>query len=757
MKKSGWKRLRPSTFMRYALSYISLITLILAGLFGYMYFYVNREAQERLMANHVNRLSRIAYQHEGWVDTMLNTAVQIGLSPFIEPFSYAEEPARAYDLLRQMAPYTVTNSFCDQIYLCFTGDDHVYSSASSMTLDMFLSLVQYEHVSKEELLGLIRSPGALTILPAQQVESSLIDGNRLNMVTFLIPLGVGANGSKGTMMFLIKESVYQSMFADAIEDDNNTYVLHGDRVLASSADFPLPPDAVLKGLEDAAQGGSSTSFSWNGEEWTALSTGVTGWNMRYVTVLRAADLHSSIWNHMLPLFILLAAMTALGIPVALLLARRNMRPIREISSMLPEKSLGGDELATIQTGIRELSARNTDLTYQLERSLPMQRHEFTLRFMKGRYLTREEAVAAAAGLGMAIDKPYYAVVLSGAQDHDDQPLDLRVSPFKDVAGVLACGVELVALKAQMYLVFSDTREAILRLAELIRLEGMERCGHAIVALSSVQTDFSCAPAAYLEAASAFDNRFVMDQGGILDYASISTSIDDILPQARKVTDGINQALLLRNRGLLSGKIDELLHFLKHTNMSPFAFRLIYNDVIATLLREHTEALGSARSVQELYDIFSLSSCQSVDDLDALLRRLCDSIIMAEDHAEPGKAQAEEPSVISQVVSYMRDHFADPELSISAIAEAFEMPTARLSLAFKDVMRMSPLEYLTLLRVEHSKKLLSGSDLSIKEIAAAVGYYDASGFIRRFKQMTGVTPLQYRRSKEESGHGSHIDS
>ena len=84
-----------------------------------------------------------------------------------------------------------------------------------------------------------------------------------------------------------------------------------------------------------------------------------------------------------------------------------------------------------------------------------------------------------------------------------------------------------------------------------------------------------------------------------------------------------------------------------------------------------------------------------------------------------------------------------------------MSTARLSLAFKELTRMSPLEYLTLLRVERSKTLLRDTALSIKEIAAEVGYYDASSFIRRFKQITGVTPLQYRRSKEESG--THADS
>jgi len=176
-------------------------------------------------------------------------------------------------------------------------------------------------------------------------------------------------------------------------------------------------------------------------------------------------------------------------------------------------------------------------------------------------------------------------------------------------------------------------------------------------------------------------------------------------------------------------------------------------VIDKLLRRHAHTFVSGRSVQAYYDIFTLSSCQSIDDLDSLLRRLCVSIIDAtaeeEDIPEPDEA----PSIIQQVTVYIREHFTDPELSISAIAEAFDMATARLSLAFKDEMNMSPLEYLTLLRVEYSKQLLCMTEHSIKDIAMSVGYYDASSFIRRFKQMTGMTPLQYRRSKENSEHAS----
>ena len=88
--------------------------------------------------------------------------------------------------------------------------------------------------------------------------------------------------------------------------------------------------------------------------------------------------------------------------------------------------------------------------------------------------------------------------------------------------------------------------------------------------------------------------------------------------------------------------------------------------------------------------------------------------------------------------------------MAAIAESFDLSTSRLSLSFKDKTGMTPLEYLTLLRTEKAKLLLEQTDLPIREIAEQVGYYDSGSFIRRFKQLTGVTPLQYRHQKAQNG-------
>ena len=112
--KQYFRRLRSSAFARFALSYVLILTIVLACMFAYIFFYVEREVKENTLNSHVNRLSRIAYQHEDYLTTILNSAVQMGLSPDIQPFEFDQSPQKAYELLQQMAPYAVTNSFCDQ-------------------------------------------------------------------------------------------------------------------------------------------------------------------------------------------------------------------------------------------------------------------------------------------------------------------------------------------------------------------------------------------------------------------------------------------------------------------------------------------------------------------------------------------------------------------------------------------------------------------------------------------------------------------
>ena len=64
--------------------------------------------------------------------------------------------------------------------------------------------------------------------------------------------------------------------------------------------------------------------------------------------------------------------------------------------------------------------------------------------------------------------------------------------------------------------------------------------------------------------------------------------------------------------------------------------------------------------------------------------------------------------------------------------------------FKEWSGISPTQYRNSLRIAQAKALLLNNSMSIKDIAAYVGYDDQFYFSRVFKSITGVSPQQYKK-------------
>lgn len=67
--------------------------------------------------------------------------------------------------------------------------------------------------------------------------------------------------------------------------------------------------------------------------------------------------------------------------------------------------------------------------------------------------------------------------------------------------------------------------------------------------------------------------------------------------------------------------------------------------------------------------------------------------------------------------------------------------------FKNVLSMTPSEYIRRFRVAKSMELLKTTSLTAAEIAAEVGFGDISLYSRVFKQLIGITPTAFRKSGE----------
>jgi AraC family transcriptional regulator len=83
------------------------------------------------------------------------------------------------------------------------------------------------------------------------------------------------------------------------------------------------------------------------------------------------------------------------------------------------------------------------------------------------------------------------------------------------------------------------------------------------------------------------------------------------------------------------------------------------------------------------------------------------------------------------------------IALAAVAEEVQMSYFHFSRAFKQSMGVSPNVYMIEQRVERAKKLLSGSDLPIAEIALRAGFASQSHFTTTFRRLAWTTPKAFR--------------
>jgi AraC-like DNA-binding protein len=94
--------------------------------------------------------------------------------------------------------------------------------------------------------------------------------------------------------------------------------------------------------------------------------------------------------------------------------------------------------------------------------------------------------------------------------------------------------------------------------------------------------------------------------------------------------------------------------------------------------------------------------------------------------------------------YIQEHYADPNLSVSSLADEFSCSISYLSRAFKQVTGVRPNEYIHALRIRRARHLLRTTSLPIHRIATLVGFASSSVFIRAYRTAEGITPGAYRQ-------------
>lgn len=261
---------------------------------------------------------------------------------------------------------------------------------------------------------------------------------------------------------------------------------------------------------------------------------------------------------------------------------------------------------------------------------------------------------------------------------------------------------------------------------------------------------------FLKLPLAFQNQAVLivsiDDLPILSQKLPHTRIEEL---RREIVDGISQVLLIRRgfKGLVVVKnVDEIVLILQLEDTSEK-----YLPTLKDACKEFTAGLENPRTVSYMPAFtVSIGISTPVKDLTQLHKAYQEALTAAHTKFLPGTHSVTYikdegvhgyHAAVRDAIAFLKNHSSEDITVEMAARELFISPSYLMHL-FKAELGKTFNECLIEYRIEQAKELLGDKNNKIYEVCQRVGYTDAKYFSQLFKRMTGLSPSEFAKMKQE---------
>ena len=376
----------------------------------------------------------------------------------------------------------------------------------------------------------------------------------------------------------------------------------------------------------------------------------------------------------------------------------------------------------------------------------------------------EELLSVADKLDLKIMAPWYSIVLlkirSMKHDYEEYSgsivvVDERIAKLAEPEHVLIFDR---ALEGRAFLFKADSEDELLAyqkeylgnvkevLSGYVNLRYFGGIGTPVNRLREI-------PASFEDASHAFAHRYLVAESCILDSSLLmqegAAENEDFRISA------VNPEQIDRTKMqefLRTGDLDEVVYFvdeffgkLDGGAMKSRIFRqYITMDAYFSIV-DFLKGLGLQKDEIEAPDQDSSILQDEKNAMEYIVRIMDKALVLRE-----RKASSRYEDVVSEVIHYIENNYAQEELSLNLLASHVNFSPNHLSMIFSQQTGQTLIRYLTDYRMNRAKELLRCSSKKSSVISMEVGYKDPHYFSYLFKKTQGMTPTQYRGGRAAEG-------
>ncbi|KRE86301.1 hypothetical protein ASG89_09755 [Paenibacillus sp. Soil766] len=670
------------------------------------------------------------------LDEVASIVRQLELDPKVAQFLTVERPLegtntyRIVEMHKHLYEHGLTNKFITNYYLLFRRSNMVINRTMAEQLPAFYEY-RYSVADKtyeqwySEIFDKFRQ---FTVLPASPM---LLDGKPHTMLTYIHSMGLPPVSSGVIAVSIDNREVQTLLEGLDLSTDGWAYIADKDGRLISyvtKGSDVIPEIVKLDGDKGVLKMGIGSKEMMV----TYTTSTYNGW--KYVTVQPTHIVLEKVnYVKRITLFIAIGSLF-LGIGLAIVLAYRNWRPVGR------------------------LVTNNEQLQQKLKDQMPFLRHAFFERLLKGEFASDSEIELLMEHLGIRMEGNGFVVVLLHLRDHDNEEvLSTDMLLQRELHRLLLREYFSTSTEIEVYLhdvessklaaiiggTFSSQEVRIDFIRELLE-ETKEEMGqlhgmHPVFAIGSVQPSYKGIARSYEEAKYALNYN-------IWHRGKDTVWFEQLPKESHKYYFPTDTEQRLMNV-VRAGETEQLQQMMEelfdenfvHRTLSLQMLQLFIANLIGNMLKLSEQLLTT--DLGEAIPVLA-KQADSLEGARAVYHQLTE-ILLAITDAGRQRKKSGNIELVHQLVTYLQDSYSNPDLSLSAVADYFQLSETYLSRIFKEHTGHAFSDYLEELRMKRAGELLQDTDLPVSVIVKEVGYQSSNTFGRAFKRVYGVSATSFR--------------
>ncbi|WP_051620952.1 helix-turn-helix domain-containing protein [Paenibacillus sp. UNC451MF] len=663
-----------------------------------------------------------------------------------------------------MSRYQNTSNFIYDYYVYLGANDTVLLPTAKTTADtLYHRLYRPLDLSFNTWRsGLLDSPHYQDYIPYTYETPN----GKLDTITFVQTLPMGElSAIRGALVIMLDMNKVRSMLTQ-IESayQSSVFILdRQDRLIVGKEDQSL----LWNQIRGEVKNGAPYEYKDQDGDKMLLHTVSerNGWN--YILIMPKEvylEKVHTLKNWMVTLLLICLAGGAAAIGFWL---HRNYTPLRDVVRVLQKERPGrtaqlANEYEFIRETIRMTIHEERELRHILSRQTPVIQASFLSRFIRGHVDVSRMTDESLRFMDIRLISEYFAVILIDIADFSRFSTDQSERQWALIRFIISnISNDLIRERAWGYSVELDQN----RLALLVNFykEGMADVSEELdviadhlmqviekkfktyitIAIGDMHEGMEGVGESYFEALSALDYKMYRGHSAIIRYREIAAA-------DRHYYYPIETEIQLINftKSGDAENVDKLINNLFHAHFSsrritPELGRSLFNNMVSTLWKMinpmdpyYCEVYGEG-----FEPLKELSACSTVEEMKVKIREW----FLALCHYLNVSRSRNSRQLSEKIAQYIEQHYGDEMLSLTMIAEHFQLTPQYLSALFKKQTGTNLNDYLTRVRIDEAKKLMKDKKMTFTQIANKVGYASDIGFIRVFKKYEGTTPGKYRES------------